>query len=252
MREIFYQLFRLVAALSLPLFFCGCSMLQAVNTLFVEQRKPATRVPLYVYRADLILTADGTAFDGIGVTLSQLKTDIDVQSQIHLDRVEVETCARQDVCEDGKYCNSNFSIDHGWFSSIGTHMVYHYTPSAIEQAGSCPIYIRVFDKAALAAWGFLAFRKNEDLPARFICNGVTWSFKGHSVCQTRHDLIQRISFDSVIEDFDADSTCGIKKIDDKSFEIRPQLGQCTAKFFAGGHWHGLDLIAYDEVLVRGT
>ncbi len=233
---------------------CGCAaMPNILDTLFGNTRQRATREPLYVYKADLYITVDGTSFDGLGVTVSKSKTDIDIQSVIHLDRVEVETCSRQEVCENEKQCSSNFqAIDDGWFGATGKHMVYHYTPTAFEAMGNCPIYFRVYDKSALAAWGFLAFRSlDENVPAKFVCNGTNWKFAGHSVCQIKAGLPQQLSFDSPIDDFDADSNCGLTKIDSKHFEFRPVLGLCTAKFLSGpGHWHGLDLIAYDEVLVR--
>ena len=240
------------------LFLAGCAGLTTVGndvqTILQDTRQPATRVPLYVYRADLQVTTDSVTFDGVGVTSARsAEMDIDVVSQINLDRVEVETCARQDVCENGKPCNGNFAIDDGWFGTSGKHLVYHYTPSTDEAAGSCPIYFRVYAKTDLASWGFLAFRSaDENLPAHMVCNGVVWQFSGHSMCQTKAGLIQRITFDQPIDDFDVDKGCGITQIDPKTFQLRPALGLCTGKFLSQGKWHGLDLIAYDQVLVGGT
>lgn len=235
----------------------ACQSLEPVATSVVsalqDSRQPATRVPLYVYRADLQITVDKVTFDGVGVTGARSTAmDIDIVSQINLDRVEVETCARQDVCESGKPCNGNFAIDADWFGAVGKHMVYHYTPSVDESVGSCPIYFRVYSKKDLAAWGFIAFRsKTETLPSHTVCNGVTWQFAGHSMCQTKAGLIQRITFDQPIDDYDVDKTCGLTKIDPKTFQLRPTLGICTGSFLSKGLWHGLDLIAYDSVLVGG-
>ncbi len=245
---------KIIGALSL-LLFCGCSTLtSAVNVLFGEARQPATRVPLYVYRADLLITVDGTTFDGVGVTSLQASTDIDIQSQVTLDRVEVETDGRQDVCEANKYCDQRkFTIEKDFWGNPAQSMVYHYTPSVVEADSKAPssIYFRVYSKKDLAAWGFLALRKSEDLPAHMICNGISWSFKGHSVCQTKFNKIQRLIFDVAVDDFEADPSCHMVKVDAKTFDMRPDVDLCAADFLAGGHWHKLDLIGYEQSLVGG-
>jgi hypothetical protein len=235
----------------MALFLCGCTSLSsAFDVILGDARQPATRVPLYVYRADLYLTFDGSSFDGIGVTTSKDETDIDVQSEVHLDRVEIETCGREAVCEHGKYCSPDFKIDDGWWGGAGNHMKYSYKPSVAESAGSCPLYIRVYDKKALAAWGFIAFRKDEELPSRFINNGISWNFRGHIAAQSKVGKINQLMFNDPIEDFDYDKTCGLTRINLTSFELRPTLGQCTAIFVANGKKAALDLISYEEVLIR--
>jgi hypothetical protein len=225
-----------------------------IDTLFGTTREPATETPLYTYRSDLVLGVNSKTFDGVAVTAAQDALYIDVTSVINLDRVEFESCARQDVCQNGKNCSSNFyRMDTGWFGKPGQHMIYYYQPNEVERKGSCPIYIRVFDKQALAAWGFLAFRaEDETLQAHFSCNGFMWKYAGHSVCQTKAGLIQQISFDEDIEESSVDESCHITRLNARAFELRPDRGLCTGKFYANGKWHGLDLIAYAQVLVRGT
>ncbi len=220
-----------------------------------EARQPATRVPLYVYRADLLITVDGVVFDGVGVTSmgDRSTIDIDIQSQVTLDRVEVETDGRQNVCEFGKICDKDkFFIDQSWWGNPGNHMVYRYTPSVVENDKKVPssIYFRVYSKRDLAAWGFLALRRNEDLPAKFICNGDGITFKGHSVCQTKFGKIQRITFTTDVEDHEADSSCHMVEVDIKTFEMRPDVDLCTADFYSGGHWHKMDLLGYEQSLVK--
>lgn len=249
------KIFAIALVLLTPWALSGCSTLTTdLQTVLQDSRQPATRVPLYVYRADLQITVDGVTFDGVGVTGARsTEVDIGVVSQINLDRVEVETCARQDVCENGKPCNGNFAIDDGWFGAAGKRLVYHYTPSVDEAQGSCPIYFRVYAKTDLASWGYLAFRSaDETLPAHTVCNGAGITFSGHSMCQTKAGLIQRITFTTDVDDYDVDKTCGITKLDARNFQLRPALGLCTGKFISQGKWHGLDLIAYDSVLVGGS
>lgn len=229
----------------------GCSALPGFfSTIFGGSTELSTRTPIYVYRADLILTIDGAWFDGVGVTILDGEKIITIDSQINLDRIEVETCARQEVCQNNKYCSSNFSVQNDWWGNPGRHATYTFTPSDVEKTESCPLHIKVYDKKVLAAWGFIAFRNGESLPGHFTCNGEGVTYAGHSVCQTKAGLIQRLTFLSPIEDFDADKECNLKKLDEKTFEIRPSLGLCTAKFYSEKKWHGLDIIGYDEVITR--
>lgn len=231
----------------------GCAALpKFFDTIFGQQREQAKRTPLYVYRGDLQINVDGAKFDGVGVTTAKSVTIFNIKSEIDIDRVEVETCARQDVCQNAKNCLKIFDVEKGWFGDPSKEMRYTFVPSDIERAGRCPVYFRVFDKSALAAWGFIAMREEEEkLPGTFYCNGKKQQYAGHSVCQSMTELIQKLAFDVPIEEFDVDDNCGMKKINDKTFEFRPKLGLCTGKFYAGGLWHGLDMIAYDQVLVRG-
>lgn len=254
------QWLALVAAF---LFLSGCSAIPGFfNTIFGSAVEKSTRSPIYVYRADLRFQVDGVVFDGVGATLVEGPKDIEVWSEINLDRVEVETCSRQDVCQikagalacdkrDSDNPQGKFEIDTGWFGDAGKHMIYHYVPSPKEVSESCPLHIKVYDKKVLASWAFLAFRNGEDLPATFSCNGVGWKFSGHSVCQTKQGLIEQIQFAMSPDDYDVDKECTMTKMPDgRTFEIRPALGLCTGKFYYQGHWHGMDVIGYDEVIVR--
>jgi len=244
---------KLIGPIAFAIGLSGCAALPGIiDTLFGQARGQATRTPLYVYRADLFLKVNNQAFDGVGVTELSDRVNIEVTSQINLDRVEIETCSRQDVCQNGKPCPATFKIDTDWFGKPGKKLYYAYLPTELEKGPSCPIYIRVFDKRALAAWGFLAFRNNEDLVGHMLCNGEKKDSVGHSVCQVKAGLIQTFKTDVPVEEFSADIECGLKKIDDKTFEIRPILGKCVAKFYSQTHWHELNLIAYDEVLIRGN
>lgn len=250
------MIIRTLGLLAFALSLSACAAFPKMfDTLFGTTREPATETPLYTYRADLLITVDGKTFDGVGVTLAQDETYLQISSLINLDRVEIETCSRQDVCQNGKNCASSFySVETGWFGSPGKRMIYHYVPNAIEKQGKCPIYVKVFDKQALAAWGFVAFRNGveENLSAHFACNGIGWTFAGHSMCQTKAGLIQEISFEQDIDDFDVDESCNVTKVDNRNFRLRPDRGLCTGMFHSKGKYHALELIAYKTVLVRGS
>lgn len=247
---------QIASLLAVFLLISGCAALPKIwGTIFGSSPETTDRTPIYVYRADLRVNVDDTWFTGVGVTVSNSDKgykDIYVESLINLDRVEIQTCAREDVCQVGKDCDLNlFTVDTGWFGQAGRRMTYRYWPGDVELGENCPLHIRVYDKRVLAAWFFLGFRNGYDLKAKFTCNGVTEPYAGLSVCQTKKGLIQRISFESPPQKFKADDACNMIQLEDKkTFEIRPSLGLCTGDFYLDGHWHGMDVIGYDEVLVR--
>jgi hypothetical protein len=246
-------MFRLLLGAFAALIISGCAAIPGIwDVITGSYKEQGTKTPYWIYKADLQIRVDGKTFAGAGATLAHGSTDIDVTSLVGIDRAEVETCDREDVCQPGVQCDSKkfIEVDKGWFGQPGKHLVYRFNPSPKEMEGPCLLQIRVFNKAALLAWGFLGFRNGEDLPAHFVCNAEPTLFAGHSVCNPKAGKINQIFFDVAIIDFDADPSCHMTKLDDKHFELRPEMGLCTAKFFDGKHWHGIDVIAYDEVLVR--
>ncbi len=242
---------KLVAVFVAASILTGCASVGGIfDVLFGSSRQRATREPIYVYKADLWLNVDDVWFEGVGVTLLRDPVVIKVRSQININRVEVETCARLKVCEFGKPCDADFKIDSGWWGNAGRDMSYTYTPSSAELAESCPVFIRVYDKKVLAAWGYLAGRNGEDLPAKMACNGEEVKFSAHSVCNPKSGLINELKFHEPIEEFSADPQCHMKQMSDTKFEIRSEMGLCTGKFYANKKWHGMDVIGFEEVLVR--
>jgi hypothetical protein len=214
---------------------------QIANVLFgtdaVEKYPPGE---LYKYRGELTITVDGKAFEGVAVT-KQGPVNIRIDSKFGLDRIQFTSCGRHDVKRD---------LESSWFSKT-KNFTYAYTPNEMESQGLCPLYIEAFNKQALAAWGFVAFRKDETLTARVGCNGVEWKFAGYSVCQTKAGLDQSVSFEQDIEDYEADPLCNMKKTSARTFTVRPGLGMCAATFYSKGLWHTMNLLGYERVLVQG-
>ncbi len=215
-----------------------------------------TRTPIWVYKPDLLLSVDGTNFYGVGVTALKGSSDFQVWSQVDIDRVEISTCSRHDVCQfkgGALACDqTRFTIAADWFRNPGKYMSYHFVPDRKEKDDSCAnVMIAVYDKNALAAWGFLDFR-NPDVgfPAEFTCNATDWKFSGVSVCTAKAGTIQEINFSSPVDNFRAEPSCGIKKISETEFEFQPQVGWCRASFSQGHKFHDVILNGYDEVLVR--
>ena len=128
-------------------------------------------------------------------------------------------------------------------------MTYKDTASDNETDGPCPLYIEAFNKGGLVAWGFVGFKTIEELPATLICNGKPKRTTGYSICQTKGGLEQSLLFDVKIEDFEAEASCGAKRINDKHFKFRPE-GVCRATFYGSKLWHSVSMFGYKRVLVQ--
>jgi hypothetical protein len=237
----------------------GCAALQDfANTINGNSSQKITRTPIWVYKPDLTIIVDAATFYGVGVTTLADETDIQIQSQVDIDRVEISTCSRHDVCQakggDSACDPSRFLVERSiFFGNPGKFMTYHFTPDRKERDDSCAnMMIAIYDKNALAAWGYLDFRTNplSNFPAKFTCNATDWSFQGVSVCSAKAGTIQEINFDGPVDNFRADDSCVIKKISDREFEFQPQVGWCRASFGRGEKYHDVILNGYDEVLIR--
>lgn len=237
------NIFLFALLLMLIHFSMGCAAIPGIGDVITgTANETVTSGPLYKFRAELLLTVDGKTFDGVGATLIRPgDMEIDVTSKFGLDRIQFTTCSRQDVFRN---------VDQDWFGGVGKVMRYHFIPDKQELAGQCPLYIEAFNKAGLAAWGFVAFRSDETLPAHLGCNGESITYSGFSVCQTLAGLKQTISFDSAVKDFEIEPICGGSKLDDKNFALRPGSGICRATFY-DGRWHSMVMFGYDKVLVQG-
>ena len=237
-----------------PVLFTGltscASVGQFVGQLFGAYQEKTTKVPYWIYRADLEIQVDGHDFLGSGVTASNGETVFSITSLINVDRIEVETCDREDICQPGSQCPPTFDVDRVWFGQPGKTLRYVYDPSPIERGESCPIHFRVFNKSALLAWGFVAFRNGETLTAKFTCNAQVMSDVGHSACNPKQGKLNTIHFDLPIEDYDVDQSCHLTKLSATDFELRPDVALCTGKFYAQKQWFGMDVVSYQEALVR--
>lgn len=215
------------------------------------QPQKIARGPLYSYRAELSITLGDRQFDGLAVT-KLMPVDIGIKSLVSMDRIQVTSCARQNICENGGFCDPQFSIDRDWWTGSGKSATYHYEPNEAESKGVCPLYIEVYSKADLTDWGMVAFRTDETLPAKLACNGSGISFAGLSICQTKNGLDQSIKFDRVIKGFASEPGCHMTQdqVDATKFWLRPEMGFCKAVFSDGVNEHRLLLLGFDSVLLR--
>jgi hypothetical protein len=238
----------------------GCASFPDIaNVVFGKSSQKITRDPIYVYRPDIRIGLDGEMFEGMAVTELKDENSIYIESLVDIDRVEVSSCSRHDVCQvkaGTMACDpTRFRVETDWFRNAGKKMLYVYRPSEREREGNCSnLTIAIYDKKVLAAWGYVAYRANPErnFPARMSCNAVDWRFKGLSLCSAKAGHVQRIYFDPPVEDFEQEpgTACNLKKISMSEFEFQPEIGWCRAGFFRDGKYHGVTINGYDEVLVR--
>ena len=237
---------------------CSCASLgDFTNVIFGRASQRVTRDPIWVYRPDIRIGIDDEMFEGMAVTTLKDENPIYVESMVDIDRVEISSCSRHDVCQvkaGTMACDpSRFRVETDWFRNAGKKMLYVFRPSAREREGNCSnLTIAIYDKKVLAAWGYVKFRANpeSEFPAKMSCNAVDWRFKGHSLCFAKAGHVQRIYFDPQVDDYEAEPSCNMKKISMTEFEFQPEIGWCRAGFFRSGKYHGVTINGYDEVLVR--
>lgn len=229
-------------ALLAALLLSGCAALSPVKDVFRgEANESPDSGPLYQYRAELVISVNGTEREGVITSSLKGPLDITIRSSFALNRLQITSCARQEVFR---------GVDKNWWGQVSKKMTYHYVPSQNELDGPCPLYIEAFNKAGLVSWGFIAFKTIEDLPGQAICNGVKKEFTGYSVCQSKASLEQAINFPEDIEEFEAETSCAMTKVSPRTFKLRPN-GVCRATFYAGGKWHTTTMFGYKRVLVMG-
>ncbi len=263
--EYFLWAVMFIAAIMFLFSTAGCAALPGFfDTLFGNSVQKITRTPIYVYKPDILIAVDGVAFLGMGVTRLAPSTNIQIWSQVNIDRVEISTCSRHDVCQikggtlacDAKSQENpggRFTVSRDWFGNPGKYMTYEFVPDRKEHDDSCAnMTIELYDKRALAAWGYMDFRSNPEsnFPAVFTCNAADTKYSGVSVCAAKAGTIQQINFEKPVDKFRADVMCNLTKVSDTRFDIKPIVGWCRASFGQNRKFHDVIVDGYDEVLLR--
>lgn len=201
-----------------------------------------TEKPFVNYRAELDIELGGYTYDGFAVTKmgSSEALEFKIRAPITLNRVEISTCSRHEVIRN---------TAKGWFDKVKSTMTYSYQPTAAERSGNCPLFIQAFNDHVQKAWGMIAFRNDQTLPAHMDCNGRGWEFSGISICGTKAGLEEQVVFKTRV-DFEAQPSCKIETSDNITFNVRTVgVGWCKATFSDGTRFHDLILHGYDEVTV---
>ncbi len=220
--------------LFLVIFLSGCQTAQTVTT----------RTPLYKYRADLRITADGRTHEGLMSIARSVPTKIQVDSPVKMDLLRISTCNRDVTVE--KVGNRG-----GWWSESGTQYIYDYIPTAVESEGFCPMYIQVFDGNLLTSWSMVSFKTTEKLKADVSCNGENYPSVGIDSCQSMYGFEQGLAFAAPIK-YTSRGPCAVRKLDEQTLRIRTTgPGFCGVTVYDGKDFFKFILLGYDEILVRG-
>ena len=196
---------------------------------------------LWNWKADIALNVNGVQFDGMGSTQLPGPINIELVSKAKLDVLIISSCQRYVSYE---------KLDKGWFGGAGKKFTYTYSPSPTELAGKCPLYFQAFDKDGLTAWGLLAFKYDEKLPATVECNGQTYVSNGFTTCQSKNGFEQVMRFDKDVI-FEADSSCNAVAISKRQIKVVPSLGFCNITFTDGVNYHAAVFLGYQSAMIRG-
>lgn len=220
--------------LFIPLFFLGCDF----NT---AQKHVDSKNSFYHYRADMAIQIGDKKFDGVAsVNINEAK-QIKFVSKAKLDALYISTCNRLDAYE---------KADKNWYGGVGKEFKYDFIPTNLEVEDNCPIYIQAVDKSGTTAWGYVAFRGNEMLPALVECNGKQYQSVGVTVCQTQQGLEQAITFNNSVS-FIADELCEVKKLTHTRYLVVSKGGFCNVAFSDGSSTHTMTVLGYKEIFFRG-
>lgn len=214
----------------------GCKSAQTITT----------RTPLYKYRADVLITASGKSISGM---ISIPRTDpvrLQIDSPVKMDLVRISSCNRDETLEEvGK-------STRWWWSESGKRLTYDFSPSVVEREGFCPVYIQIFDKDLLTAWGLVSFKTDENLKASVSCNGHDYQAIGLDSCQSMHGFEQGLGFEKPVK-FVPKGACEVRRLDESTLRIRStQPGFCTITVYDGADYFVFVVLGYEEILVRGS
>ena len=202
-----------------------------------------TRTPLYKYRADIQITAQGKSIKGLISIPRSVPTRIQVDSPVKMDLVRISSCNRDTVAE--KIAGA------GWFNQVGTQFVYDYRPTDVEHEGFCPLYIQIFDDKLMTAWGFVGFRTTEKLKAKVSCDGSQYEAEGIDACQSFYSFEQGLEFESPIK-FVTRGPCAVVKKAENILRVRTtEPGFCLVTAYDGKYFFKFILLGYEQLLVRG-
>lgn len=191
---------------------------------------------VYHYKSDMVLTLEGKSFPGLAATKLNGPLTFQASSKVDFDYVIIDSCHRDDLIR-----------------LKGKTITYTFNPLPVESDCKSILLIQAFSKDLATDWGLIAFKSDETLPTAkngVECNGVRWTFSGYTVCNHKMLKPQRIAFDVDIKSFRAQPQCNIKKLSERAFELRPDLGECSAVFSDGERWHTALFIGYEREFIR--
>lgn len=195
--------------------------------------------PLYKYRADMQIHAQGKDFVGLAV-LDPGPLDIDITSQAKLDMLEIDSCQRTFAVQ---------KVDKSWFGGSGHNFTYHYEPSELENDGICPLYVQAVDASGPTDWGLVLFKEpGNDLGASLSCDGQTTQVSGMAACQAKAGTYQELVLPAVAK-MAGSENCNVEIVGSR-YKFMVQPGFCYIGFKIEDKLLHFILLGFNEVRLR--
>lgn len=220
----------------LLLFLTGCAGLSVSQELD----------PKVYYKNDIKFVVNGMKGRGAIVVPLAKSYEIEITTPGKIDLIKITSCHRQVSTED---------IPSGWFET-GKKYKYTYTPNEpMENTGSCHLRVEAYEKGVEGrhSSGIIEFETpDEKLKARIQCNGVTSDRAGVSVCESWEGLVQSITFETQVKQYNNLERCRLEgSKDGKSFTFPMKNRECVYLFVSeDGQKHRMQTIGFEEVAIR--
>lgn len=208
------------------------------------------------YKRDMIVTINGTTYEGVAVAPKASKYDFHIEARGDLDMFIMSSCHKEEQKE--RAWNVKKTVKSGLFGwgrkkiDLKREVKFSYHPNSLERDGDCTMELGGFEnRKGRHSWAFIDFESDKyKLPATMNCNGRVIKSKGTTVCQSRNGLIQDITFAEEVLVAD-NNECGIISKKAKRFEFSLPKGKCSAIFGTkSGKFHKLTLLGYESILIR--
>lgn len=224
-----WHLVLVVVSLTLFVSLVGCSSLPALQS---PQDKIGFDKPTYQFMGEARIGLEGKNFIGMASTKIKDEIPFTVGASFPIKKIYVRSCHRSVEFDPKKPVRL----------------------TETEKRCMSGLYIHIIGTQAQSDWGFIALSTFEDLPTAqwgVECNGVKWTFKeGYTTCQAMVGTIQQMKFDVPIPYIEADPSCNMTRLNDRTFEFRPQLGECTVALSDGKRKHSAIFIGYEREAER--
>ena len=187
------------------------------------------------YKKTLEMHIDEMEFVGVGVLPRKDSYVIKGKGDTRAELLKIYTCHREHVEE-----------------KPGHKFTYKYTPTDYEKSGICPIHLALYDDKGLHSWGVVYSKRGENLKATLSCNGKNYEANGVSICQSRKDLIQTITFDQNVKFKVANPECATPTTkDQKTYTYNTSKGNCLYVFYVNSkQLHRHHTFGYEDYILR--
>lgn len=187
-----------------------------------------------IYRKEVNMQVDGLKTQGIYVAGKKPSYKLRFELPDKPNVVKITTCHREET-----------------FRDVGKSLEYEYKPVlGLEDTGSCMLEMGAFDETGANLWGLIDFEDTEKMPAWVGCNGLAYTSRGASICQSKSGLIQSMTFARAVTAYSKESCPKMESKDNLVFTYVMAADKCIYLFSDGIEEHRHTTFGYDEVLIK--